>query len=219
MRPPWIRRRVDPRRRDSTRPPGSAAMWITRPCAPRSSSPTREREMREVLRGERGWEREGERDTGHGGALLARSGHGPRPAWWRARRRGGGARDLARCCAAERPSLVPTTGTARVGAASAVPEVATAVSSTVESAAAESTRVGAGSAVSELVAAGSARIGTGSAMPSWNCRGIGPDTGERLSSTRAAASPPRGQESGELRPGLRHRCGSMPLRGWGLSQP
>jgi len=79
-------------------------VWITRPCAPRSSSPTREREMREVLRGERGWEREGERDTGHGGALLARSGHGPRPAWWRARRRGGGARDLARCCAAERPS-------------------------------------------------------------------------------------------------------------------
>jgi len=60
--------------------------------------------MREVLRGERGWEREGERDTGHGGALLARSGHGPGPAWWRARRRGGGARDLARCCATERPS-------------------------------------------------------------------------------------------------------------------
>ena len=49
-------------------------------------------------------ERVGERDTGHGSALLARFGHGPGPTWWRARRRGGGARDLARCCAAERPS-------------------------------------------------------------------------------------------------------------------
>ena len=71
--------------------PGSAAVWIhvagsrrgrldPSPCG--SPVPTghaaprlREREMREVLRGERGWEREGERDTGHGGALLARSGH------------------------------------------------------------------------------------------------------------------------------------------------
>ena len=97
--------------------PGSAAVWIhvagsrrgrldpqpCGPCVPHSSSPMREREMREVLRGERGWEREGERDTGHGGALLARSGHGPRPAWWRARRRGGGARDLACPCHRNRP--------------------------------------------------------------------------------------------------------------------
>ena len=129
----------------------------------------------------------------------------------------GGARDGE--VVARATSLVPATGTARVGAASAVPEVATSVSSTVEPAAAESIRVGAGSVVPELAAAGSAHIGTGSTVPSWNCRGTGPDTGERLSSARAAASPPRGQESGELRPGLRHRCGSVPLCGWGLSQP
>ena len=49
-------------------------------------------------------ERVGERDTGHGSALLARFGHGPGPAWWHARRRGGGACDLTCPCAAERPS-------------------------------------------------------------------------------------------------------------------
>ena len=94
----WIH--VAGSRRGRLDPPPCGSPVPARHAAPR----LREREMREVLRGERGWEREGERDTGHGGALLARSGHGPRPAWWRARRRGGGARDLARCCAAEKPS-------------------------------------------------------------------------------------------------------------------
>ena len=47
------RRRVDPRRRESTRPPGSAAVWSLRA----TQLLAYEREMREVLRGERGRER------------------------------------------------------------------------------------------------------------------------------------------------------------------
>ena len=53
MHPPWIHYCVDPRRRESTRPPGSAAVWITHPCGPRSSSPTRERDEGGTERRER----------------------------------------------------------------------------------------------------------------------------------------------------------------------
>ena len=62
---------LDPPPCGSTSQGVDAAAWIRRRVDHSSLRATQllayEREMREVLRGERGWEREGERDTGHGG--------------------------------------------------------------------------------------------------------------------------------------------------------